>query len=284
MGMSDDNVSEEKVDNPNEDDDFSDLGEVCMICLDNFIDSHQLSCGHKFHKKCIEDWLIKYNNHCPACRTAITNDSIYVEKINNSLYEINVDDNTLKNSEKYMKNIFEYITKQDTVNNKPKITGNPLVDDLLGNMLNTSGLKDMLSEINIDNIEEKINNMDAFKCNDCNKMQMSNLFNGMLEITDNLSTGDSLSDNVMSVFSNKDTLSKLLNLTAKLTDTSMSESEMSTVFNMFNNISVPTNLNVNNLMNPNQIQDFMQMIQNSAWYNNDTENENNNDTIDEDNN
>lgn len=39
----------------------------CPICLDYILNNeHILSCNHKFHKKCILDWLQK-NNICPTC-------------------------------------------------------------------------------------------------------------------------------------------------------------------------------------------------------------------------
>ena len=46
--------------------------ESCAICLDDFISEKEeensvLECGHKFHRKCISDWLKKDTN-CPICR------------------------------------------------------------------------------------------------------------------------------------------------------------------------------------------------------------------------
>ncbi|GBM32282.1 hypothetical protein AVEN_275047-1 [Araneus ventricosus] len=47
-------------------------GEIfCSICLDTTTDlrNRQLYCGHKFHSKCIGDWLrLKYS--CPVCRVS----------------------------------------------------------------------------------------------------------------------------------------------------------------------------------------------------------------------
>ena len=51
----------------------------CYICLDK-IDSkeyvRELSCNHKYHKKCIDKWLVKMskekeNISCPICRKNI---------------------------------------------------------------------------------------------------------------------------------------------------------------------------------------------------------------------
>jgi hypothetical protein len=46
--------------------------ESCAICLDDFVNGVEeensvLECGHKFHRKCISDWLKKDSN-CPICR------------------------------------------------------------------------------------------------------------------------------------------------------------------------------------------------------------------------
>ena len=47
--------------------------EVCSICLsEDDIDKHSTVCNHIFHKKCIEEWINKYqNNECPTCRTIL---------------------------------------------------------------------------------------------------------------------------------------------------------------------------------------------------------------------
>ena len=45
----------------------------CSICLQETKEteySRLLKCGHKFHKKCIDKWIIKHNT-CPICRTLI---------------------------------------------------------------------------------------------------------------------------------------------------------------------------------------------------------------------
>ena len=43
---------------------------TCVICLNPMISAHYLSCGHYFHKKCINRW-IKKNNTCPTCREVV---------------------------------------------------------------------------------------------------------------------------------------------------------------------------------------------------------------------
>lgn len=75
----------------------------CSICLEEFeeikktestflLDSEkkyknmlELSCGHKFHKKCINNWL-KTNAHCPYCRKYFkTAFRCYITKRNKTL-------------------------------------------------------------------------------------------------------------------------------------------------------------------------------------------------------
>jgi len=45
----------------------TDLGLECMICLDSDKINAELPCGHKFHNKCINEWL-STKNTCPVCR------------------------------------------------------------------------------------------------------------------------------------------------------------------------------------------------------------------------
>ena len=49
----------------------SSYSRLCSICLtDVFDDEYKTSCGHLFHKKCIESCYIKYK-FCPYCRNKI---------------------------------------------------------------------------------------------------------------------------------------------------------------------------------------------------------------------
>jgi len=44
--------------------------EICPICLDeiNNIDGFILTCGHEYHKICINEWLLKASiKKCPYC-------------------------------------------------------------------------------------------------------------------------------------------------------------------------------------------------------------------------
>ncbi|GAV68439.1 zf-RING_2 domain-containing protein [Cephalotus follicularis] len=46
----------------------------CSVCLTQFKPESQinlLSCGHMFHKVCLEKWLNYWNLTCPLCRTPL---------------------------------------------------------------------------------------------------------------------------------------------------------------------------------------------------------------------
>ncbi|NXM68016.1 DZIP3 ligase, partial [Serilophus lunatus] len=41
----------------------------CTICHDELsTDSHELECGHRFHRECIRTWLKEHSSTCPICR------------------------------------------------------------------------------------------------------------------------------------------------------------------------------------------------------------------------
>ena len=47
---------------------------ACSICLNPARKTRgvkDLRCGHRFHKKCINEWSLKGGNTCPMCRKAI---------------------------------------------------------------------------------------------------------------------------------------------------------------------------------------------------------------------
>jgi hypothetical protein len=51
----------------------SEAGELCYICHNEYPENDSLvyflSCGHKFHLKCIRSWLRKPDkNTCPVCK------------------------------------------------------------------------------------------------------------------------------------------------------------------------------------------------------------------------
>jgi len=41
---------------------------VCSICIDTMENASVLPCGHRFHQKCINHWLINNKENCPNCR------------------------------------------------------------------------------------------------------------------------------------------------------------------------------------------------------------------------
>jgi len=46
----------------------------CSICQDNFEENEYYrelqQCGHKFHKKCVDEWFFKSKSYsCPLCRS-----------------------------------------------------------------------------------------------------------------------------------------------------------------------------------------------------------------------
>lgn len=47
----------------------------CLICLDDYEPEDQvrvMSCRHAFHKGCVDEWLLKGRNNCPACRSTVS--------------------------------------------------------------------------------------------------------------------------------------------------------------------------------------------------------------------
>jgi hypothetical protein len=46
-------------------------GNACCICIETYNVNEcvrKLKCGHNFHKKCIDNWLINGSKTCPTCR------------------------------------------------------------------------------------------------------------------------------------------------------------------------------------------------------------------------
>lgn len=47
-------------------------GERCLICLSSYETDEECrqlkTCGHMFHKECIDQWLLTGRNSCPLCR------------------------------------------------------------------------------------------------------------------------------------------------------------------------------------------------------------------------
>ena len=48
--------------------------ETCCICLDDYVLGDKLRilpCGHAYHQKCIDPWLLKNKRVCPQCRKKV---------------------------------------------------------------------------------------------------------------------------------------------------------------------------------------------------------------------
>ena len=45
----------------------------CSICYENLLIENSTStpCNHFFHPSCIDEWLKKFSNKCPICRTEL---------------------------------------------------------------------------------------------------------------------------------------------------------------------------------------------------------------------
>lgn len=56
--------------------------DCCSICLDIFKDEIYItSCGHTFHKSCIDDWYKLHSGKCPLCRQI---DKNYIKSFDNT--------------------------------------------------------------------------------------------------------------------------------------------------------------------------------------------------------
>lgn len=78
--------------------------EECPICLELYNYGDEISfinCNHKFHTKCLYDWVKKKSN-CPLCRDEIINVNI---SVNNSSSGSSVK----KKSEKKVRTLFQCI-------------------------------------------------------------------------------------------------------------------------------------------------------------------------------
>lgn len=83
--------------------------DICPICYDESPDFMTENCNHKFHKKCLDAWLL--NSHvCPLCRGVIKREF----KLYNYFYI------------KRKVTVYDYFIKIETFNNKNYITGNNL--------------------------------------------------------------------------------------------------------------------------------------------------------------
>jgi hypothetical protein len=51
-----------------------DIDDVCAICLGEFVDGEKVRvlprCGHGFHVRCVDAWLVSHGS-CPTCRRPV---------------------------------------------------------------------------------------------------------------------------------------------------------------------------------------------------------------------
>lgn len=161
----------------------------CSICLDEFEEIPQtenskllnekkyknvqvLSCGHMFHKKCINNWL-KNNYHCPYCRKYFkTNFRCYVTKKNNTLGKlafVNVEnENPTEISIDYLNFIFKKKEKNKTQEDTILMTKYNIIS-VQYNFKNTLFIKYFTT---LHDIEEEID-IYVFNKNDCNHIYES---------------------------------------------------------------------------------------------------------------
>lgn len=58
----------------------------CSVCLEKLsTDNTALSCGHTYHKKCIDEWLLK-SQTCPICRQIQSVEPVIVDESMCNIY------------------------------------------------------------------------------------------------------------------------------------------------------------------------------------------------------
>ncbi len=46
----------------------------CLVCLEEYSEEEEIRimrCRHAFHKACVDEWMQKGRNNCPACRSMV---------------------------------------------------------------------------------------------------------------------------------------------------------------------------------------------------------------------
>ena len=79
--------------------------EKCVICLDDYNHNHnigKLECEHKFHRECIEKWLIE-KTICPLCKYNVLSSNDAESLDDNSRY-IDDDDEFLNDNPEHVNN------------------------------------------------------------------------------------------------------------------------------------------------------------------------------------
>ena len=65
--------------------------ETCCICLDDYVVGDKLRilpCGHAYHMKCIDPWLLKNKRVCPQCRKKVSSTRRNMFLISNVLSQV----------------------------------------------------------------------------------------------------------------------------------------------------------------------------------------------------
>ena len=65
--------------------------ETCCICLDDYVVGDKLRilpCGHAYHMKCIDPWLLKNKRVCPQCRKKVSRTRRNIFLISNFLSQV----------------------------------------------------------------------------------------------------------------------------------------------------------------------------------------------------
>jgi hypothetical protein len=156
----------------------------CSICLDEFEqipqtenssllkgkkykNAHELSCGHMFHKKCINNWL-KNNSHCPYCRKYFKNTfRCYVTKKNKTLGKLAYINIENENPKEIVIDFLNFIFKKKDRNKTPEDTILFTKYNILGVQYNYKNTIYIRYFTTLHDIEEEID-IYVFNKNDCN--------------------------------------------------------------------------------------------------------------------
>jgi len=55
-------------------------GSTCGVCLVDFVNGDELRllpCGHRFHRECIDHWLLQSSTVCPVCKTDLRSEGFW---------------------------------------------------------------------------------------------------------------------------------------------------------------------------------------------------------------
>lgn len=94
--------------------------ERCLICLSEYEEDEEcrvLVCKHGYHKECVDQWLEKGSNSCPACRSEGMSFDSLANKVNSlTLVAVDVKQSvgTVTDAEDSMDRMFEEGTPQSS--------------------------------------------------------------------------------------------------------------------------------------------------------------------------